>query len=198
MVLQHNYTVNLEYMAPNNRIVLNYPEPKLTILSVRSNHDGSYLSFYNNNNNETTTTCSIPPPPQQFLARNLVLDMMDDNDNERTWNEKKMRAFLGSIPDQRNLEGYVVILASGQRVKIKTKWYLGLHLNTKGGLSDSAIAQAVVNATMDEVRAQNTPIHRNPLERIDAIANEVTAAYGAMIDTSVETFYETNKTLSPS
>ena len=153
------------------------------------------LSLYNN---ETTTTCSIPPPPQQFLARNLVLDMMDDNDNERTWNEKKMRAFLGSIPDQRNLEGYVVILASGQRVKIKTKWYLGLHLNTKGGLlSDSAIAQAVVNAaTMDDVRAQcaDSPV---TLERIETRFCQ--RGHGGVwcnyIDT-VETFHETNKTLS--
>ena len=40
-----NYTTNLEWISPLNRIVLLYPEPKLVVLNIRHNYTGEYLNF---------------------------------------------------------------------------------------------------------------------------------------------------------
>ncbi len=42
---KQHYTVNFEYTAPSNRIVLPYTESKLTVLNARNRLNGEYLSY---------------------------------------------------------------------------------------------------------------------------------------------------------
>ena len=41
----NGFTINMEWCAPNNRIVVGYMEPSLTILNIRQHSDGSYIDL---------------------------------------------------------------------------------------------------------------------------------------------------------
>ncbi len=43
---QNRNTVLFEWVSPDNRIVINYPESKLTILAIRNNESGSYINIF--------------------------------------------------------------------------------------------------------------------------------------------------------
>ena len=174
MVIHQQCTVNLEYTGPGNRVVLEYPQPKLTVLSVRSHHDGSYRDMYN----DISSFSSV----RQFLARNILVDKEDVDD-----------AFIAAIPGQTNMEGYVITLANGQRVKIKTQWYLAVLHNEFKLLSDQTIGEAILMDQMDDIRAHccSSP---ELLQRIDTVTHKVMTVYGDMLD-QVEGFYQTHKTL---
>ena len=95
----------MEWITATNRIVLVYANPELRVLKIRSNGDGSYLDR----------------------------DMLDHTHKEmlNRWTDRVNPtdhvSFVASIPEMQGLEGVVVHLASGQRIKIKTTWYLSLH-----------------------------------------------------------------------
>ena len=68
-----------------------------------------------------------------------------------------------------NIEGYVIRLASGQRVKIKTAWYLALH-HTKDSInSPRRLFEAVLEEATDDMRS---------LFYDDKLANSIRIQYG--------------------
>ena len=44
-VVKSGFTVNFEWCAPHNRIVLGYQEPKLSVLNARHNRTGEYMDW---------------------------------------------------------------------------------------------------------------------------------------------------------
>lgn len=165
-----NYTVSMEYTAPDNRIVVPYNDPALTVLAARKHDDGSYGDIY-----------ELGADVRKYLVRNYV-DEVDD-----------VNAFVDSIADQKAIEGYVILLSTGQRVKIKTDWYAKLHHIKDSINSERRLYEAVVYDTIDDVRAQfwDDP---QAIERIDDMVEKVSTIYNHMVDT-VERFYERNKGL---
>jgi T4 RnlA family RNA ligase len=102
-------------------------------------------------------------------------------------------AFVKSIPEQTGIEGYVIRLASGLRVKIKTEWYANLH-NHMGSINSSRnLYEAVVKETIDDVRARfwDVPV---ALERIDDMVEKVGSAFSHMVE-QVDSFYKEYKEL---
>lgn len=165
------YTVNMEWVAPDNRIVLGYLEPELRVLNIRNTVDGSYLDR----------------------------DMLHDTYHQtilrwtERFNTEDPVAFVASIPDMQQIEGFVVRLKSGQRVKIKTTWYLALH-HTKDNInSPRRLFEAVLEEATDDMK---TLFHDDPLAIQTILEMEafVEEKYNHMVDT-VERFYERNKEL---
>lgn len=176
MYLVNNYfTVNMEWISPKNRIVIGYAEPTLRVLNIRNNENGKYLDkdqlndgllFLNN------------------IYRNWVDEIPIPED---------VVAFVNSIPAMEGIEGYVIRLASGQRVKIKTSWYLALH-HTKDSInSDRRLYEAVLMEAVDDLRSL---FYDDPLAiaRIDKMQTFVEHKYNHLVK-SVEDFYAANKHL---
>jgi len=164
------YTVIMEYVAPHNRIVLGYETEELRVLAVRSRIDGSYVNY------EDVDADVFPEILKRWTERVQVDDPVE---------------FVKSIPDMQGIEGYVVRLASGQRVKIKTSWYLALH-HTKDSInSPRRLFEAVLEEATDDMKSL---FHDDPLaiKQIVEMEQYVEEKYNHMVDT-VERFYERNK-----
>jgi T4 RnlA family RNA ligase len=159
------YTVNLEWCSPEHRIVLGYMEPTLKVLNIRDTQTGEYR--YNKwfNPEECVELVYIPDPV----------------------------AFVQSIPSMQDVEGYVVRLASGQRIKIKTEWYLSLHHAKDSVNNPRRLFEAILEEGIDDLRSLfYTDLVA--MKMIDEMQVKVDHLYNAMV-IEVESYYEANKAL---
>ena len=99
--------------------------------------------------------------------------------------------FAQDIPNMVDVEGYVIRLASGQRVKVKTEWYLVQHRAKDSINYPRRLFEAVLAEATDDLR---TLFHDDPLviQRIEEMELFVEGKYNHLVDT-VERFYERNK-----
>lgn len=169
------YTCNMEWVAPTNRIVIGYMEPALRVLNIRNNRDGLYVSKED-----------LEAEEGQFVEflRRWIPEV----------NGKDPVKFIEQIPSMTGIEGYVVHLRAGQKIKIKTSWYLALH-HTKDSInSPRRLFEAVLEETTDDMRAMfyDDPI---AIKMIADMEQFVEHHYNHMVDT-VERFHEKNKELS--
>ncbi|MGL6229367.1 MAG: T4 RnlA family RNA ligase [Culicoidibacterales bacterium] len=123
------YTVNMEWVSPDNRIVLDYEFNDLRILNIRHRDTGVYVDVHELLKNDTyrkySTFLFTHPEYSDFIA--------------------DTKAMLG-------IEGYVVKMKDGRFFKIKTDWYCALH-HTKDSInSNKRLLQAIANNTSDDLR----------------------------------------------
>ncbi len=161
-------TVNLEWCSPENRIVLGYMEPTLKILNVRDEEDGSYF-----------TDGDLVDRRQWYVERYVINDPVE---------------FIQRIPQMTNIEGFVCMLASGQRIKIKCEWYLALHHAKDSVTNPRRLFECILTEGVDDVRSM---FHEDPLaiKIIDEMQVKVDHLYNSLVK-SVEGYYSANKHLS--
>lgn len=160
-------TVNLEWCAPEHRIVLGYVEPTLKLLNMRENETGDYV--YN---------------LADYFEKEWLVESLQVADPV---------TFVASIPSMTNIEGYVIRLKSGQRVKIKCDWYLSLHHAKDSVNNPRRLFEAILDEGIDDLRSlfyQDTVA----MMIIDLMQEKVDHVYNGMVK-AVETFYEENKAL---
>ena len=128
------FTVNLEYTAPDNQIVLQYAQANLAILNIRERNTGEYLNF------------SDIEAPKEHLVQ--VAEKYQD---------VTLAEFAESVFDMTEIEGFVILTESGHWVKFKTDWYCQRHNTvskfspfTKKGRKE--IILSVFNETTDDIR----------------------------------------------
>lgn len=164
-----NYTVNLEWVSPLNRIVLLYPEPKLVILNIRHNYTGEYLGLDN-----------IPAELQKHAINEVHCE--------------DLSKFINDVPNMFDIEGFVILLKSGQRIKIKTLEYLRKHKCKESVDNIKALIENILYETIDDVKTlfiDNEFI----LNRIRDVENIVIPKHNH-IESTVTDFYNSNKNLS--
>lgn len=170
-----NCTVNMEWCAPDNRIVIGYLNPHLIILNVRDNLTGLYI--------DTATIFKKYWDLAEFWITKVI-----PNPDRETYAE-----FVARIPTMTDVEGFVVELASGQLVKIKTEWYLVQHRAKDSINSPRRLFETVVEEATDDLR---TLFATDPLviKMIEEMELKVDKIYNHLVST-VEKFYEANKNL---
>lgn len=124
------FTFNFEYVSPNNRIVLQYDAQDLIILNARDNNTGEYVPYEN--------LQAIPALRNHLVKRYEI-------QNPEEWVKETKNA--------EGIEGYVAILESGQRFKLKTEWYCLLHYTKDSVNSNERLYQAIVGGAADDLRA---------------------------------------------
>lgn len=149
----YNSTPIFEFTHPDHRIVLDYPgESHFTLLAIRQNDSGDYFDY--DTMKAFAAECNIP-----------VIKRLD-----LTWDQLQK-----SVEGDRGIEGYVILLKDGSRVKLKTAWYSSVHrVMTEIRVRD--VAEAVVNETIDDLKSlvalQGKSI--TPLEEIEkSVVNEL-------------------------
>lgn len=172
---RHYFTVNLEWCAPDNRIVVGYSEPTLTVLNIRCNSDGRYFDL---------NDIGVAGYGWFGEIHKHWISYEDPDDKVQ---------FVHNIPQMQGVEGYVVRLNSGQFVKIKTEWYLVQHRAKDSINSPRRLYEVVLEEATDDMRSL---FHDDPLaiKRIGEMETEVERIYNHLVD-SVERFYERNKHL---
>lgn len=174
------YTVNMEWCAPDNRVVIGYMEPRLTVLDVRNTENGEYVTW------EQLALGDLGRKYPQIVHR--WIEQIDVNEDFLTREE-----FVRDIPEMEGVEGYVVQLEDGMRIKIKTLWYLTQHRAKDAINSPRRLYEAVLAEATDDLR---TLFHDDPLviQRIEEMEQRVEGIYNPFVD-HVERYFERNKHL---
>lgn len=169
--VRQGMTVNFEYTAPDNRIVLPYQERELKVLNVRNHYDLSYMPF-------------------DLLYKDFDGYMVDDHTRNYSHD---VQEFVNNIPSMTGIEGFVIGLADGQRIKIKTEEYLNLHRTKDAVMSDKALFACCLNAEVDDLRSlfHDDQFVLDRINKMEKIANH---AYNTTV-MNVESYHENNKHL---
>lgn len=127
----NDYTVNMEYTSPENRVVIGYQQEELTILNVRNNKTGKY--------------CDIG------LLSGAPFSIF--NHEVKKIKPKNVIEFIEKVNAEEKTEGYVILLDNGQRVKIKTEWYAVRHHAKNAASSPRRLFDAVIEEATDDMRS---------------------------------------------
>lgn len=161
-------TVNLEWCAPFNRIVIGYAQPHLKVLNARYRATGDYM--------ERSTLVS------HFGEH--VIDVVDTNGLDTA-------AFVQSIPAMLDdIEGYVAHIGD-LWFKIKTEKYLSLHHAKDSINNPRRLFEAVVDEGVDDLRSMFAH-DEVAINTINEMQVKVTAMYNHLVKL-VEDYHAANK-----
>jgi RNA ligase len=141
-ILEVDYTPTFEITTPKYPIVVLYKTDELTLLHIRENLTGRYLT-------ESEIKDLEPPFP---IAENQIglfsLARVTDSGvvNEVSWEMLKKYA-----EETEGVEGLVIQFKNGDMVKLKTAWYVLLH-RTVVFTRWRDIARAVIADTSDDLK----------------------------------------------
>ena len=175
---KNNLTVNMEWTAPDNQIVLFYPEASLRILNMVNNKNGKILTA-ENIDKENLVNKDI------FVKSHKIPNMSLDN-------------IIESIRNEQGNEGYILEFSDSEGnshlVKVKNIWYVNLH-QIKSNLNTTAkIIETIINETSDDVRVLFAE-DKHFLDNITRLENIVSPRI-SKIEADIEKFYSDNKELS--
>jgi RNA ligase len=140
-----NLTAIFEWTAPDARIVLFYPEPQLTLLHVRSNFTGEYLSPVIME--KWAADHGVKTVESQTLVQ--WLGFRDEHDIS----EKEVRTRITNlVQTTTDVEGWVVQFEDDTMVKLKTDWYLKRH-RAMTFVRERDIAQLVLDEGLDDMKS---------------------------------------------
>lgn len=165
------WTINLEWCAPHNRIVIGYARSHLKVLNVRNRETGEYMSR---------------DSMEGVFGWTDLITRVDTNGLD-------VAAFVQSIPAmQDDIEGYVARIGD-LWFKIKTEKYMSLHHAKDSINNPRRLFEAIVDEGIDDLRSMFAH-DVVAIQTIDAMQGVVIKLYNSMVAT-VEGFYNDNKTL---
>lgn len=163
------WTVNLEWCAPHNRIVIGYEKAHLKVLNVRNREDGRYLDR---------------DLLEALFHAGDVIDRVDTNGLDTA-------AFVQSIPAmQDDIEGYVCRVG-GLWFKVKTEKYMSLHHAKDSINNPRRLFEAVVDEGVDDLRSMFAA-DVVAMKQIDEMQEKVVRMYNHLVST-VEGYHAANK-----
>lgn len=162
------YTVNMEYTAPSNQIVVGYVKPALTVLNIRDNATGAYID------------------PINFGFPAYHVADYQEREVDKTW--------LEMIDLETGKEGYILVFEDGLKVKVKNSWYCNLHLQKEQVSQPRRLFEAVLHETSDDLK---TLFKEDPqsIQRIVDMEVMVKREYNRLANI-VDSFYTENHDLS--
>lgn len=175
---KNNLTVNMEWTAPDNQIVLFYPESSLRILNMVNNENGKILTA-ENIDKENLVNKDI------FVKSHKIPNMSLDDIIENIRNEQGNEGYILEFSDS---EG------NSHLIKVKNIWYVNLH-QIKSNLNTTAkIIETIIDETSDDVRVLFAE-DKHFLDNITRLENVVSPRI-SKIEADIEKFYSDNKELS--
>lgn len=169
---RQNYTINLEWISPHNRIVIGYLEPKLVVLNVRDHNTGELLNY------------------------NDVIGLNYTNEITQRWTQLLQPdiTYIQDIPNMSGIEGYVMWFEDGTLVKYKTQEYCALH-HTKDSINNPRrLYECVLRQATDDLKSMFMT-DELAIKQICEMEEYVDKIYNHLIAKS-EQFFDTNKHLS--
>jgi T4 RnlA family RNA ligase len=163
------WTINMEWCAPHNRIVIGYMTAHLKVLNARHRKHGHYLA------RETL---------EDVCGKDRVIDRVDTNGLD-------VAAFVQSIPGmQDDIEGYVARIGD-LWFKVKTEKYMSLHHAKDSINNPRRLFEAVVDEGVDDLRSMFAH-DVLAIKQIDEMQEKVVHMYNHLVAT-VEGFHRENK-----
>lgn len=123
-VMNTGVTPLFEYIAPTNKIVIEYGEPKLVLLAMRNNFTGNYYMPYHT--------------PFEVVPQYGSVD-------------GGLAEYIERARQQQGREGDIIRFADGHMLKIKNDWYVRIHKTKDIIRTERNIADLIVNEQLDDV-----------------------------------------------
>jgi RNA ligase len=123
-LLENGITPIFEYIAPNNKIVIEYSEPKLVLLALRSNLTGNY-----------------------WLPHSAPFEIVPQYGSV----EGGLGEYIARAREMTGREGDIIRFADGSMVKIKNDWYVRIHKTKDLIRFERNIADIIINEQLDDV-----------------------------------------------
>jgi RNA ligase len=142
-LLADGFTPIFEWTAPDNRIVISYPDSRLTLLAVREMTSGHYLPRYD----------------LEGFAIRMGVVAVPLHSPPADANE-----FLSHARAIRGMEGFVVRFANGLWVKAKGEDYVLKHKAKESVLQEKNILALVLRGELDDVLPLLDPPERRQVE----------------------------------
>lgn len=157
---KENFTVNMEWTAPNNQIVLRYSEPELRILNIRCNKTGDYVDGIE----------LLKDPVFAKYAADIYA--MPDN-------YKNLADWIEDVYKLKGIEGYIAVTTKGM-FKCKTDQYVALH-HTKDSINNNNRLMLVcADNGIDDIK-QMFRDDPTALYKIDVFDNHFTSLVSGMM-----------------
>ena len=147
-MMANGLTPIFEYVAPTNKIVVEYAEAKLILTAVRETVSGEYRSLR-----------QWAPPFEMVRTDSSIHDF---------------NAYLAFKRGETLREGDIIRFADGHMVKVKNDWYVQIHKTKDIVRVDRNIVELVLNETIDDTRAMLDP---SDLVRVDEVEAGFWAAF---------------------
>lgn len=182
LLAKNNFTVNLEYTSPENRIVVPYQSEELTLLSLRSHIDGT--NYFGTSLLEKLDDYNCVNL-KSIIVGFEVLNVSSGHDD-----------FVDLVRKEQEGEGYVVEIKTpncSYLTKIKNLKYVTLHQTKDSVNSSKALFEAIIEETTDDLRSMFAD-DNYVLNKISEMENVVQPIFNHIVST-VETFYKDNKGL---
>lgn len=149
-VMSSDVTPIFEYIAPTNKIVIEYSEPKLVLLGARNNITGEYFMPH--------------PAPFEVVPQYGSVD-------------GGLSEYIARAREMQGREGDIIRFADGHMIKIKNDWYVRIHKTKDLIRADRNIADIIVNEQLDDVLplldAADLAVVRSYEKRFDAALENV-------------------------
>ena len=138
MMLANGMTPTFEVTSPRMPIVVLYKEDELTLLHIRENESGRYLT-------EEEIKNFKPPFP---IVENVMYKFIGSGVPANLVSWDKLKEYAETAVGE---EGVVIQFKSGDMVKLKTSWYVSLHRSiTFTRVRD--VARAVLMDQVDDLK----------------------------------------------
>lgn len=149
-VMMTGATPIFEYVAPTNKIVIDYTEPKLVLLAMRNNVSGNY-----------------------FMPHWAPFEVVPQYGSV----DGGLSEYIARAREMQGREGDIIRFANGHMIKIKNDWYVRIHKTKDLIRTDRNIADIIVNEQLDDVLplldAADLAIVRAYEKRFDAALENV-------------------------
>jgi T4 RnlA family RNA ligase len=161
------WTVNLEYIGPDNRIVIGYEKADLQVLNFRNRETGEY---------------HLPTEWTQDPYFTYTIDTHNPSEYD-----------LAALDSLQGVEGVVVVLKDGTWFKAKTPWYAALHKTKDSINSKKKLFECVVTEASDDLKAMfyDDPLAMKLIIEMETLVAPKFDHFIAL----VENFYKDNKDL---
>jgi RNA ligase len=147
------HTPMFEYCSPENRVVLAYPERKLTLTGIRSMETGEYAKH----------------KLVEYLGSIFKIPVVKKYESI---DRHSLNEFIKKISDSTGCEGVVVRFESGANtghmLKLKSSEYILLHKTISDLRFEKDVMQMIMTGVLDDALSLLDPVRR---EQIEAYSN---------------------------
>jgi len=169
LISQRNMTPIFEYMAPKHRIVVNHPEETMSLLAVRDINTGEYMSY----------------DKMASLASCFNIPVV------KRWEVSDNASLVDQVRELEGTEGVVVELRNGDRLKVKSLWYMDLHKNREAIAKEKYVVGLILNERIDDALGL-VPDHVRP--KLEAYAKQFVMQYEERLEGIALSLYEALRT----
>lgn len=165
---EHGFTVILEYMSPDNKVVVDYgPGRQFKILACRHNETGEYMD-----RQELKYVTSLYGISSDLIDGESYY--LNGSSESALPAADHISDLIASVPDQEGEEGWVIRATFSNRepltVKLKTEWYRERHRMLD--VTERDIATLCLNDKLDDMYSELREAGCD-MDRIDTISNAV-------------------------